>query len=382
MRQLGLERATSLTEAMRIANRMGIPPQNFVAGDAQGNIGWTIAGQIPKRSGFDGWLPADLSDGGGWDGWIEPDSYPRIVNPLSGRIWTANARVVDAPDIDVIGYGSYALGARAAQIRDGLLNREQFEAEDMLSIQLDDEASFLKRWRLLILKSLGDRNLLGHPARREFRSLVQSWTPRASVDSVGYRLVREFRVEVRDRVFDMLVAPVRDVVGEDVRLRISNQFEAPLWQLMEQRPPHLLSDDYGNWQELLLDAIDSNIEHYAETFDDDLSSRSWGERNTAAIRHPLSPAIPQLSEWLDMPREPLAGDSNMPRAQGPAWGASERFGVAPGAEQDGYLHMPAGQSGHPMSPYYRVGHDDWVHGRPSAFLPGEIEHRLSLRPAG
>jgi penicillin amidase len=41
--------------------------------------------------------------------------------------------------------------------------------------------------------------------------------------------------------------------------------------------------------------------------------------------------------------------------------------------------MPAGQSGHPLSDYYRVGHDDWVEGRASPFLPGEAVHKLVLK---
>ncbi len=81
-----------------------------------------------------------------------------------------------------------------------------------------------------------------------------------------------------------------------------------------------------------------------------------------------------------MPREPLNGDSNMPNAQGPGFGASERYAVSPGDEENGYMHMPAGQSGHPLSDFYRAGHDDWVHGRPSSFLPGAPVHRLLLSP--
>ena len=71
----------------------------------------------------------------------------------------------------------------------------------------------------------------------------------------------------------------------------------------------------------------------------------------------------------------------MPKAQGPRFGASERFSVAPGDEANGIMHMPTGQSGHPLSDFYGRGHDDWVHGRPSPFLPGEPRHTLTLNPA-
>jgi penicillin amidase len=88
-----------------------------------------------------------------------------------------------------------------------------------------------------------------------------------------------------------------------------------------------------------------------------------------------------LAEYLDMPSEPLGGDVDMPRAQGPNFGASERFTVSPGDEANGLMHMPTGQSGHPLSAFYRRGHDDWVRGHPSPFLPGPTQHKLTLFPA-
>ena len=71
----------------------------------------------------------------------------------------------------------------------------------------------------------------------------------------------------------------------------------------------------------------------------------------------------------------------MPRVQAPSFGAANRLAVAPGEEDKGYLEMPGGQSGHPLSPYYGSGHADWVMGRPTPFLPGEPQHVLHLRPS-
>jgi len=67
--------------------------------------------------------------------------------------------------------------------------------------------------------------------------------------------------------------------------------------------------------------------------------------------------------------------------QSPAFGASERMVVSPGHEEDGIFHMPGGQSGHPLSPFWGAGHDDYVLGRPTPFLPGPAGHRLTLQAA-
>jgi penicillin amidase len=381
LRLARLEKAATLYEALDIANTMGIPPQNFVAGDADGNIGWTIAGKIPTKTDFDPMLPADWSEGHGWSGWLDSADYPRIVNPESGRLWTANARVTDGQALRLIGDGGYDLGARARQIRDGLFARNHFEPADMLAIQYDDRALFLTRWRDLLLQVLDDSATADDDGLADYRRLAEAWVPRAAPDSVGYRLVRAFRLEVQSRVFYALTQPVRDAYDDDVRLRLSNQFEAPLWLLVTEQPEHLLPGDYDSWRGLLLDAARENVRYFTEGFEGPLDSRTWGERNTAAIRHPLSRAVPFLSGYLDMPSEPLNGDMDLPKAQGPNFGASERFSVAPGDEANGLMHMPTGQSGHPLSEFYRRGHDDWVNGRPSPFLPGKTLHKLTLTPA-
>ena len=378
--QLGLETAADVQEAIRIANRVAIPPQNFVVGDAQGNIAWTIAGRIPVRGAADSRVPSDWSTGEGWSGWVAPAHYPKIVNPESGRIWTANTRVVDGQGHAMLGDGGYALGARATQIRDDLMQREEFSPVDMLAIQLDDRALFLRRWQALLLQVLDEKALADSPRRAEYRRLVADWVPAAVAESVGYRLVRAFRRNVRERAFRMLTLPVRAKFGDAAELRISNQFEAPLWQLVSEQPAHLLSADYAGWQDFLLRSVDEVLERHTQDFAGPLASRTWGEANVADIRHPLSRALPILSGWLDMPVEPLDGDQHMPRVQRPSFGAAERFAVAPGDEASGYLHLPGGASGHPGSPYYRAGHADWTRGLPSSFLPGVAEHQLELLP--
>jgi penicillin amidase len=113
-----------------------------------------------------------------------------------------------------------------------------------------------------------------------------------------------------------------------------------------------------------------------------LSARTWGEQNTAKICHPLARALPSFARGaLCMPFESLAGDVAMPRVQAPDFGASERMVVSPGHEADGIIHMPGGQSGNPLSPFWGAGHDDWVHGRPTPFLPGAARYSLRMDPA-
>lgn len=378
---LALERAGTLAEAQRAANLAGIPHQNFVCADREGHVGWTIMGRIPRRVGFDGRLPGSWADGSRrWDGWLAPEEYPRIVDPPGGRIWTANARVVDGAMLAVVGDGGYDLGARARQIRDGLRELATPTERDMLAVQLDDRALFLSRWQELLLATLTPQAVAGQPLRAELKRLAESWGARAAVDSAGYRLVRGFRSAVAELALDPLSEACRKA---DPRFRAFRtfQYEGPLWALVRTRPSHLLDARFATWDELLLAAVDATISQALEQ-GPRLAERTWGERNSPAVQHPLSRAVPLLARWLDMPRSPIPGDSYMPRVQNGDEGASERLAVAPGHEDDGYFMMPCGQSGHPFSPYYGDGHRDWLQGRPAPLLPGAVQHVLTLRPAG
>jgi penicillin amidase len=375
-----LNQAETVNEAITIAQNSGIPAQNFVVGDREGKIGWTIAGRVPARThGYDPTLPADWSKPDtGWNGWLMPAQHPLIVDPPEQRLWTANARTVDGPLLDRLGDGGYDLGARAKQIRDRLREQERFSPASMLAIQLDDRALFLAGWKKLLELTLNQSEAA--PWRTEMQQALLDWDGHASTASVAYRLVRAFRQEVTHRVLNGFAAAIRRDHPDFVLPKL-NQAEYAVRTLIEHRPQHLLPPTYASWDDLLVSCAKHVAEHM-QSQPGGIAERNWGERNTARIRHPLSRILPEfVANWLDMRKDALPGDVNMPRVQAPDFGASQRFAVAPGDEEHGYFEMAGGQSGHPLSPYYGSGHADWVAGKPTPFLPGPPKHTLHLQPS-
>jgi penicillin G amidase len=371
------ERARSVDEALLALSGLGIPNQNVTVADRAGRIGWTIGGAIPKRIGHDGKTPESWADGTrGWDGYLASGEFPRIVDPESGRIWTANAPVVDGAMLATIGEGGYADGIRARLIRDRLMQLNEATPADMLRIQLEDRALFLERWRKLLLDTIGSA---ATPSQRQFRELVESkWTGRASPGSVGYRLVKEFRTLFVRRVMTSLTAPALAIdPGFDYTRLLRG--EGPVWQIITERPPHLLDPKYKRWDDAILSAVDAVVARLTEG-GRNLNDRTWGEANSAEIRHPLATAIPFFGPYLNMPSDPLPGDVYTPRASTPRTGPSERMAVSPGRESEGILHMPTGQSGHPLSPHYGDQYRAWLIGEPTPFLPGPPVSTLQLTP--
>ncbi len=376
---LALETASTVDEAITAAHQIGSPAQNFVTADSEGRIGWTVMGPVPRRFGHDGRRPSSWADGSrGWDGWLWPEEVPKVIEPPDGRIWTANARVVSGESYARLGDGGYDIGARAGQIRDGLLALERPSEADLLALQLDDRALFLERWRDLLLEVLAGEATAADERRAELRRRLEDWDGRAGMGSAAYRLVRAFRLELRDQAFSSLTAPCRDA-DEDFRFWRLGQKEGPLWRLASERPLHLLDPRFADWQEQFLAAVDAMLDELLEG-GGQLADKTWGDRNQVAVRHPLSRALPFAARWLDMPTLALPGDSNMPRFQSTGAGASERMVVSPGREQDGIFHMPTGQSGHALSPHYGDGHQAWADGEPTGFLPGPAAHTLTLVP--
>jgi penicillin amidase len=378
--------ARTVDDVLALAPRLGIPGQNLVCADRDGRIAWTIASRLPRRVGWNGRWPASWADGTcRWDGWVPADEHPRVVDPAEGRLWTANNRVAAGEDLQRLGDGGYGLGARAGQIRDGLRALERPDEADMLALQLDDRALMLDTWRALTLAALAATPAPGDSAvvarRLRFVHFARDdWDGHASVGSVGYRLVRGVTGTVIDLIYASLTDPCRRAAPgfdhRDLPLR-----HAVAWEMLTQRPAHLVPAPHRDWDALVAAAVDTVMARQLASGQPD-TAWTWGARNTAAIAHPFAAAAPTWARrWLSAPAVPLPGDSHLPRVQHPSSGASERLVVSPGREEAALFHMPGGQSGHPLSPYFLAGHDDWMAGRATPLLPGPSDHRLNLLPA-
>ena len=377
-----LESATTLDEALAAAAADGIPAQNVVLGDERGNIAWTIAGALPQRAqggtatsfplAFDGPVPT-------WSGLLAPAQHPRVVNPAGGQLVTANSRQLAGADAPTLGDGGFDMGARVNQLS-GNVGRlgARTDVPAAFGAALDDRALFIGTWRERALGALDAGALANHPQRAEFRRLLAtSWDGHASPGSVGYRLARQFMWSLQELLFGGVDAELAKLDPKASIATATARWPAVVARLLDERPAAWLPAGYASWRDVQLAAVDRAIA--ALTKDGTpLAQATWGQRNTAAIAHPFTIALPALRLWLSAPPDALPGDGNMPRVAGPKFGQSERLTVAPGHEEEGLFDMPGGQSGHPLSPYFLKGHADWVQGKPTPLLPGAAVHTLTF----
>jgi penicillin amidase len=375
---LTLEKSKGVKETLKLAASAGVPTQNLVVADKDGAIGWTLIGALPERKVQQMDSPQDWSNGqNNWTGYLSQNRYPQIYQPKSGQLWTANSRMIGGKDLELIGNGGYDLGARGQQIRDALTATTKHNEQSLHAIQLDHRALMLARWQQLLLDTVLTKDFVAEHQLGSYLDYVMKDASHANIGSVGYSLVRAFRAKTLELIFAPLTAMLEQnkLSGRDLKFSL----ETAGWQMIQQQRTDTLPADFSSWRTLLQQAV-LQSKQKLETDYGSLASASWGNINQSAIVHPLSAAVPFFGEWLNMPAMPMNGDSHMPRVQNKVHGQSERMVVSPGKEAEGILVIPAGQSGHPLSPFYDADHDFWLKEQPLGFLPGEQKYLMKLQP--
>jgi len=373
---LGLESARSVRDALNVAHTAGMPDQNFVVGDSEGHIGWTVIGQIPRRVGLNDELPHSWADGAhAWNGYLPAAEIPEIVDPADGRLWSANARTLGGTGLALLGDGFYAGPNRARAIHDDLFARDKFAETDMLAIATDDRAHVLDPWQTLLSATIAAHQ--DDPKIAAMAPYVASWGGRAEPGAVGYRLVRDFRDVTIRHIYGGLDSRLASASGGPVP--VGRQPDNPSLRLLAARPAWLVPKPFASWDALIGAAADA-VATAAAAQSGGLADYNWGIRNHVGIQHPLARALPPLGWLTDPPDVAVAGDTIVPRVAIPGFGASERLVVSPGHEDRAIFHMPVGQSDNPLTPYYGAGEGAWVKGTPTPLLPGKAKWRLELTP--
>ena len=372
MQLLQLEQAETVDDALNIASNVGIPVQNLMVVDSQGSAAWKHMGGIPART-----APSEFA--------INENEYsatwqqnevirPFVKNPESGRLWTGNSRVVSAEDNARFGNGGYALGARAMQIRDRLFEKQQFNEGDFYQLQLDNQARFLTPWHSLLLEQLKQQP--EHYA--DYINALDNWQQCACSTSVGYTLVKTYRDELINILFSSIEASLNQQDG--TLSYVKRDLEPAVWQLIKAQPASWVNPQFTNWEQQLQAAFEQTLAQLTAKFGNNIQNWQWGKVNELAIEHPFAKQIPLLSKLLNMPTAPGFGDSYMPAVQKTSFGASQRFIAQPGHLESAILTVPGGQSGHPLSEFYRAGFDEYVEGKHTPLLPQTFMHQIEIVP--
>lgn len=354
------------------------PGQNAVYADVDGNIGYIMAARVPVRKKGHGEVPVPGdTDDYEWTGYISFEQLPQALNPESGVIVTANARVV-GPDYKPYLTDRWEEPYRTSRIHDLLYDKSGLRPADMLKIETDTYSYP----ELFLAEQVAAAAKIAQPKDPRARQLMQDakdFSGMADADSP----VVSFLVALRRAALDLILEPY---LGKDTNLYRWRSM-AFLQKVLTDRPAKWLPPAYKNYDELLAAAADRAVEDIAhEAHSERIEDWPWKHFDSLDMLHPLGRSGP-LKWFLSISGKPQSGTAYSVRAATPRHGPSMRFIANLANWDDSIMLMPAGQSGQLGSSHYTDQFSYWYEGKPIVTPYSDSaesrarKHTLTLTPA-
>ncbi len=372
-----LGKARNWKEFREIMKRVWGPAQNAVYADVESNIGYVMAARVPIRKKGHGEVPVPGdTDDYEWTGYIPFDQLPQALNPESGLIGTANARVV-GPIYKPYLTDRWEEPYRTARIYDLLHDRHDLRPEDMLKVQTDTYSYP----HAFLADQLSAATKIVKPKDARAQKLIEGlkdWNGIADAESPEVSFLHAARREA----LDILLEPS---LGKETSLYQwrSTTF---LQKILTDRPAKWLPRAYKNYDELLAAAADAAVTKLAEqSRSDRVEDWAWKRFNSLDMFHPIG-REGMLKRFLSITDKPQSGTQYSVRAAMKTHGPAMRFVGNPGNWDESILLVPAGQSGQPGSSHYSDQFSYWYEGKAifAAFSDAAEakarKHTLTLKP--
>ncbi len=372
-----LGKARNWREFRENMRRVWGPAQNGVYADVDGNIGYVMAARVPIRKKGHGEVPVPGdTDDHEWSGYIPFDRLPQALNPESGLIVTANARVV-GPNYKPYLTDRWEEPYRTARIYDLLHDRHDLRPEDMLKVQTDTYSYphvFLADELLAAARTVKPKD----PRAQKLIDGLKDWNGIADADSPEV----SFLHTVRRAAIDLLLEPF---LGKDTSL-YQWRTTTFLQKILTDRPAKWLPAADKNYDELLSTAADIAVTKLAEqSKSEHVEDWAWKRFNSLDMFHPLG-SDGLLKRSLSITDKPQAGTVYSVRAAAKTHGPAMRFVANPKNWDQSIMLITAGESGQPGSSHYSDQFSYWYEGKP-IFAPfsdaAEAQtrkHTLTLKP--
>ncbi len=369
-----LETCRNLEELLDCANACRLPVMNCIAGDVNGNVGWTLFGSVPKRV-----TPGDVFRFQSrhpefiWSDTLGPGEVPQVIREKTGVVWSANNRVLGGEHYRQLGVGTHAIGSRAYQIEHKLMEQPQVDREVMMQLQHDIEVPFLRRWQTELIRQI---SACGEARFERMLATVRNWDGTAGIDSQAYAVIRAFRVRIVRHYCELIFDSC--FKGNPDFNPYLLPYEESIFQLLHSESESGIADRFVSFRDAIttvLEAIDEEMVQPKNR----ATPMPWGPQHRLKIQHPLAQVIPQLGRFLNMPSTSMEGDSYCPKVINGSHVASMRMVATPGEMERSFFQMPTGQSGHPMSRHYDDLHLLWLGKTYLPMLPETFVDTLTLR---
>ncbi|HRQ11349.1 MAG TPA: penicillin acylase family protein [Trueperaceae bacterium] len=380
---LGMNTATSWGEFEDALELFVAPMQNIVYADVDGVVAYYAPAHVPIRAGGIGAVPTRGWTGeGDWIGQVPFDALPHVIQPASGRIVTANQRVVPE-DYPYYLTRDWTAPYRAERINALLDGQERATVDYSVATQLDQVSLMArefvplaqnapaatdgaKKLQAMLVGFDGDM-VMGSPAPLAFAAWYRRF---------AYSLYQDDLGDVTSSFFNLRPDLTRAILAGD-----------PDWCDDKNTP------GIETCEQMAALALDAAWTELVAAFGADTSKWSWGKAHQAVQEHAVLGSTP-LAPIANL-RVPNGGDGfsvdaagyglkfgNFDQTHGPGYRAV--YDLAGGG---GWFIHGTGQSGNLLSRRYRDFMDRWQQGDmiPMRMTRGEAEKgavgTLRLQPA-
>ena len=360
------------------------PQQNITYADVDGNIGFIAAGRVPVRKPGNNLM--GLAPAPGWDarydwaGFIPFDELPRLYNPSSGAIVTANHRITPPGYPHHITF-EWQEPYRARRIEELLAALPKHGRPSFARMQLDTVS--------LAARELLPKLLATKATTREAQTalgLLRAWDGNMASERAEPLILVAWWRELTRALF-------ADELGEAFGSAWSARATFVGNVLADRGEQASWCDDVNTGRketcaDVLRASLEQSLADLRKRYGSDMNRWHWGDAHEARLRHrPLS-RDPWLRRWFDIV-VPSPGDAytvNVGRSdfQDEADPYSNRHAASLRAIYDLadpqaslFIH-PGGQSGNPLSPHYRSFASAWMRGE---YVP-MITDRARLQAQG
>ncbi|MGA7339064.1 MAG: penicillin acylase family protein, partial [Terracidiphilus sp.] len=354
------------------------PAQNLVYADDQGHIAYHAIGRVPLRP--DGLMGVPIEDHAHeWQGYIPFDALPNAFDPPSGFLATANSRVT-TPQSPYPLTLEWIDPYRVERIYKSLDGRDRLSPQDLLAVQTDIysevDQELGQRFAYAIDHTDGP-NGNGDERLRQAADLMRTWDGRLTIDSAAASIV----TQTRAALWPMLLKPKLGDTMYDYHWGEKNFAEEEI--VMHARP-EWLPPGYRNWDALLTAAVRKGMENGKAPAN--VAAWNYGSWHTIDIEHPLARFLPFIGRIAGTGPQPIGGDTTTVKQIASDVAPSQRFTMDWSNIDASTENIVLGESGNPLSPYFKDQWNDWYNGATFAlpFSPAAVaaqtRHTLRLLP--
>ncbi len=249
-------------------------------------------------------------------------------------------------------------------------------AKDMLTLQTDVYSEVDQEIAQRLAYGIDHASRAGKQLRQA-ANLLRAWNGVVSIDSAPAAIV----AAAKQAFYPMLLQPK---LGNEWKLY---HWDASIYageQIMMTENPAWLPPNYPTWDDFLADIVRQGLAMTGAP--PDLNRWRYGYGHPVDLEHPIFGLLPWFKRWTGTGPQPQSGDTTTVKQVARTFGPSQRFTIDWGNVDTATENIVMGESGDPLSPYYRDQWSCWYRGRTFTLpftdqaVAAAAAHTLRLEP--